>query len=253
MAKYLLLKHYRGAPAPVNDVPMDQWTPDEVEAHIRFMSDFAGRLESSGEFIDAQALSPEGVWVRYDGEGRPPVTDGPFAETKDLIAGWMVIDVDTYERAIELAAELSAAPGAGGEPIHEWLEVRPFLAEPPTVTSDRGRRGRRRAARARPPGPERPRPSRSGLRDGRGRGAGGAHPGAVRLGGRVARRPHGMADHGRLASVPRHGSVETPPAATERSGSTPSRRPARSRAPTTRCASTSCARTPISRRRRRWH
>ena len=134
MAKYLLLKHYRGAPAPVNDVPMDQWKPDEVEAHIQFMNDFAARLEGSGEFIDGQALSPDGVWVRYDGEGRPPVTDGPFAETKDLIAGWMVIDVDSYERAIELAGELSAAPGAGGEPIHEWLEVRPFLAAPPTVT-----------------------------------------------------------------------------------------------------------------------
>ena len=60
--------------------------------------------------------------------------DGPFAETKDLIAGWMVIDVDSYERAIELAGELSAAPGAGGQPIHEWLEVRPFMAAPPTVT-----------------------------------------------------------------------------------------------------------------------
>ena len=62
------------------------------------------------------------------------MTDGPFAETKDLIAGWMVIDVDSYERAIELASELSAAPGAGGKPIHEWLEVRPFLSAPPTVT-----------------------------------------------------------------------------------------------------------------------
>jgi hypothetical protein len=134
MAKYLLLKHYRGAPAPVNDIPMDQWTPDEVEAHIQFMRDFATRLEGTGEFVDGQAVSPEGVWVRYDGEGRPPVTDGPFAETKDLIAGWMVIDVDSHERAIELAGELSAAPGAGGKPIHEWLEVRPFLTEPPTVT-----------------------------------------------------------------------------------------------------------------------
>ena len=65
---------------------------------------------------------------------RPPVTDGPFAETKDLIAGWMIIDVDSYERAIELAGELSAAPGKNGEPIYEWLEVRPFLTEPPTVT-----------------------------------------------------------------------------------------------------------------------
>jgi len=131
--KYLLLKHYRGAPAPVNDVPMDEWTPDEVEAHIRYMNEFAKGLERTGEFVDGQALSPGGAWVRYDGEGRPPVTDGPFAETKDLIAGWMIIDVDTYERAIELAGELSAAPGAGGKPIHEWLEVRPFLTEAPTT------------------------------------------------------------------------------------------------------------------------
>src|SRR5688572_33372348 len=91
MTKYLLLKHYRGAPASVNDVPMDQWTPEELSAHVRYMRDFAARLEGTGEFVDHQALSPEGTFVRYDGEGRPPVTDGPFAETKDLIAGWTVI------------------------------------------------------------------------------------------------------------------------------------------------------------------
>ena len=134
MAKYLFLKHYRGAPAPTNDVPMDRWTPDEVDAHMQYMSDFARRLQETGEFIDGQALSPDGVWVRSDGAGRPPVTDGPFAETKDLIAGWMVIDVDSYERAVHLAGELSAAPGAGGEPIHEWLELRPFYGEPLTIT-----------------------------------------------------------------------------------------------------------------------
>jgi hypothetical protein len=133
MAKYLLLKHYRGAPAPVNDVPMDRWTPEEVRAHIRYMDDVADRLKGTGEFVDEQALAPDGAWVRYDGEGRPPVTDGPFAETKDLIAGWMVIDVDSYARAVELAGELSAAPGAGGKPIHEWLEVRPLLGAAPTV------------------------------------------------------------------------------------------------------------------------
>jgi hypothetical protein len=134
MAKYLLLKHYRGAPEAVNDVPMDQWTPEEVEAHVQYMADFNARLGAAGEFVDSQALSPEGRFVRYDGEGRPPVTDGPFAETKDLIAGWIAIDVDTYERALELAGELSAAPGAGGKPIHEWLEVRPFLGAHSTVT-----------------------------------------------------------------------------------------------------------------------
>ncbi len=134
MAKYLLLKHYRGAPAAVNDVPMDRWTPEEVTAHVQYMQDFADRLEGTGEFVDGQALAPDGMWVRSDGQGKPPVTDGPFAETKDLIAGWMIIDVDSQERAIELAGELSAAPGANGEPIHEWLEVRPFLGAAPTIT-----------------------------------------------------------------------------------------------------------------------
>ena len=133
MAKYLLLKHYRGAPPAVNNVMMDEWTPEEVDAHIAYMNDFAKKLEGTGEFIDGQALSQDGMWVRSDGAGKPPVTDGPFAETKDLIAGWMIIDVDSEARAIELAGELSAAPGYRGEPIHEWLEVRPFLENPGTV------------------------------------------------------------------------------------------------------------------------
>ena len=136
MAKYLLLKHYRGAPKGVNDVPMDQWTPEEVDAHVQYMRDFAVRLEGTGEFVEERALSAAGTFVRHDGEGRPPVTDGPFAETKDLIAGWLIIDVDSYERALELAGELSAAPGPGGEPIREWLEVRPLLTltlAPPTT------------------------------------------------------------------------------------------------------------------------
>ena len=131
MAKYLLLKHYRGAPEPPNGVPMTEWAPEEVSAHIRYMNDFADRLLESGAFVASYALSESGTWVRSDGDGRPPLTQGPFAEDKDLIAGGMIIDTATYERALELAAELSAAPGAGGEPIREWLELRPFLENPP--------------------------------------------------------------------------------------------------------------------------
>ncbi|UFU03332.1 YciI family protein [Ruania suaedae] len=135
MAKYLLLKHYRGAPAPGDEdfVPMDQWKPEELEAHIAFMNHVADTLRERGEFVDAQALSPEGTFVRFDGDGKPPLTDGPFAESKDLIAGWMIIDVESTERAYEAAAFLSAAPGHGGRPIKEWIEVRPFLSEPPAV------------------------------------------------------------------------------------------------------------------------
>jgi hypothetical protein len=135
--KYLFLKHYQapGAPTPVVDFPaMDKWTPEEVDAHIKYMQDFAAKLQETGEFVSGEAVANEGAFVRFDGEGRPPVTDGPFAETKDLIAGWMVVDVDSWDRAVELAGELSAAPGPGGTPICEWLEVRPFMAAPSNVT-----------------------------------------------------------------------------------------------------------------------
>lgn len=51
--KYLLLKHYRGGPTPAVDFPpMDRWTPDEIDAHVQFMRDFATRLEETGEFVD---------------------------------------------------------------------------------------------------------------------------------------------------------------------------------------------------------
>jgi len=113
---------------------MDQWAPEEISAHVQYMRDFAARLEGNRRVRRRSGAGPRGDLGRYDGEGRPPVVDGPFAETKDLIAGWMVIDVDSYERAVELAGELSAAPGAGGKPIHEWLELRPFYGVSPTVT-----------------------------------------------------------------------------------------------------------------------
>ena len=136
MPKYLFLKHYRTGQAPHPNAahPMNEWTPEEIAAHIAFMDRMIEDLKASGQFVGSEALAPRGTFVRYGGEGKPPVTDGPFAETKDLIAGWMAIDVDSYDRAVELAGELSAAPGPGGEPIYEWLEVRPFLGSPPTVS-----------------------------------------------------------------------------------------------------------------------
>ena len=86
MAKYLMLKHYRGGRPAVNAVPMDQLTADEWAAHVQYMQDMEDRLIASGELVSSEGLSMGGAWVRFDGEGRPPVVDGPFAETKDLIA-----------------------------------------------------------------------------------------------------------------------------------------------------------------------
>ena len=131
MAKYLMLKHYRGGRPSTNAVPMDQLTTDEWTAHVKYMQDMERRLIDSGELISSEALSMGGAWVRFDGEGRPPVVDGPFAETKDLIAGWMLIEVDSYERALDRAAELSAAPWAGGKPLGEWIELREVMSAVP--------------------------------------------------------------------------------------------------------------------------
>ncbi len=120
MAKYLLLKHYRGGPAPAVDwAPMDQWTPDEVDAHVQFMRDFAARLEETGEFVDTQALAPDGAFVRYDGEGRPPVTDGPFVETKEALGGYYLIEAADLDEAISIARDVPVYFGG--------VEIRPVM------------------------------------------------------------------------------------------------------------------------------
>ena len=132
MPKYLLLKHYRGGPEAPSFPPMSEWTPAEVEAHITFQREMCRILTDSGEFVDAQALSPGGAWVQYGGpDAAPVVTDGPFAETKELIAGWYMIDVESEARAYQVAAQVSSAPGPGGSPIYEWLEVRPVMSDAP--------------------------------------------------------------------------------------------------------------------------
>jgi hypothetical protein len=135
MPKYLLLKHYRGGPEPLAYAPMSEWTEEEISAHIAFQRHVADLLRDRGEFVDAQALSPEGTYVRYGGPDAAPVTtDGPFPETKELAAGWFLIDVESEARAYEVAAYVSSAPGQGGEPIYEWLEVRPVMTDAPAAT-----------------------------------------------------------------------------------------------------------------------
>jgi hypothetical protein len=129
MPKYLLLKHYRGGPDQHRpSPPMDQWAPEDVEAHMAFLHAVTAMLKESGEFVDARALTQSQTWVRYGGPGAAPViTDAPHPETSDLVAGWYMIDVDSYERALELAAYVSSEPGQGGEPLYEWIDVREVM------------------------------------------------------------------------------------------------------------------------------
>jgi len=129
MPKYLLLKHYRGGPDPYRPFPpMDQWEPEDVDAHMTFLHEVRRLLEESGEYVDAQALTPSRTWVRYGGpDAAPVVTDGPHPETSDLVAGWYMIDVDSQERALEVAAFISSEPGPAGQSLYEWIDVREVM------------------------------------------------------------------------------------------------------------------------------
>ena len=125
MPKYLLLKHYRGGPAPHHPFPpMDQWAPEDVEAHMAFQRHVSELLQESGEYVNVQALTPAQTWVRYGGPDAAPVTtDGPHPETSDLIAGWYMIDVGSRERALELAAYVSSEPGPRGEALDALVDI----------------------------------------------------------------------------------------------------------------------------------
>jgi hypothetical protein len=111
------------------------WAPQDFKTHIDFMKDFARRLHASGEWVDGQGLASPGHAriVRAGKNGAPEVTDGPFAEAKEFLAGYWIVDVDSPDRAYAIAAEASAAPGPGGTPINMAIEVREVMSGPPEV------------------------------------------------------------------------------------------------------------------------
>ena len=118
MPKYLLLKHYRGGPAPHRPVPpMDQWAPEDVEAHMAFLGHVRELLKEKGEYVDAQALAPAQTWVRYGGPDAAPVTtDGPLPENSDLVAGWYMVDVESHARASSSPPTSRPSPAPAGRP-----------------------------------------------------------------------------------------------------------------------------------------
>jgi hypothetical protein len=89
------------------------------------------KLTESGELTGGSALAwpEESKIVRGDGRSAPVVTDGPYAEAKEQLAGFQVVDVESVERAIEIAALVSAVPGPGGVPIRQPIEVRRVMDE----------------------------------------------------------------------------------------------------------------------------
>jgi hypothetical protein len=126
--RFMLMMH---APRGTGEYQISDWSPEDFQAHIAFMHRYNKELKGAGEFVDAQGLTPPGQakLIRAGKDGRP-VTDGVFPESKEFLAGFWMIDVDTPERAIELAAKASAAPGPGGKPLNMAIEVRPVMSGP---------------------------------------------------------------------------------------------------------------------------
>ena len=128
--KYMLMMH---APRGTGDWQVMQWSPEDLQAHMGFMHQLNQELTASGEWVDGQGLAGPGEakLVRADKDGQP-VTDGPFAESKEFLAGFWVVEVESPERAYEIAARASAAPGPGGAPLNMGIEVRQVMSAPPT-------------------------------------------------------------------------------------------------------------------------
>ena len=128
--RYMLLQNYGEVESGC--APMTEWSPGDIKAHIEFQQALNAELAELGELVDAQGLSgPEQAkFVVWDGAGAPVITDGPYPEAKELLAGYRLIDVETAERALEIAARASAAPGPDGVPIQQPIEVREVLSAP---------------------------------------------------------------------------------------------------------------------------
>jgi hypothetical protein len=129
--KYMLMMH---APrAGWEKAGIGTWPMDDIKAHIGFMKRFSTELGEAGELVGAEglALPEQARIVRANKSGAPEVTDGPYPEAKEFLAGYWIVDVETTDRAYEIAAKASAAPGKGGVPMNMPIEVRQVMSAPP--------------------------------------------------------------------------------------------------------------------------
>lgn len=129
--KFMLMMN---APRGTGDWDVMNWKPEELKAHIGFMRQLNKELREEGVFVTAEGLTPPGQAriVRAPKSGTAPeVTDGPFAESKEFLAGFWMVDVDSPEEAYAIAARASAAPGPGGKPLYIPIEVREVGTAPP--------------------------------------------------------------------------------------------------------------------------
>ena len=104
------------------------WKPEEVKKNMDYLIALNNELVASGEMVQTEGLGgPETMKIVRAGSGKPVVTDGPFPESKEFLAGFWIVDVETAERAHEIAGLISALPGPGGKPANLPIEVRPVM------------------------------------------------------------------------------------------------------------------------------
>ena len=135
MARYLLAVNFEGG---VVDTPMEEWKPEEVTAHLDYYRALHRELVASGELVASEVLTGPDLAriVTWDGATAPVVTDGPFAEFKEWIAGYQIVDVESWERAVEIAARLSAVPGPGGKATQQPIQVREVMEDAPSDVAE---------------------------------------------------------------------------------------------------------------------
>src|SRR5215204_1217133 len=129
MPKYVLIVNFESG---VAETTMEEWQPEEVEAHMNYYRALGRELVESGERVQSEVLAgPHRAKIVTSDGSSTVVTDGPFQEFKEWIAGYQIVEVESEERAIEIAARLSAVPGPGGAPIQQPIHVRQLLEEAP--------------------------------------------------------------------------------------------------------------------------
>jgi len=126
--KYMMMMHTPGN----GPYQIAEWPEKDIRAHIAFMVQFNQQLTASGELVAAEGLAgPDQAKLVRSGGGGEVVTDGVFPESKEFLAGYWIVDVESPERAYALAAQASAAPGIGGRPLNMAIEVRQVMTGPP--------------------------------------------------------------------------------------------------------------------------
>ncbi|HTN86897.1 MAG TPA: YciI family protein [Sorangium sp.] len=123
--KYVLMLH-----VPTREpYQLMSWPQKDLQAHLAFLNSFNEKLRASGELVGIEALvGPDQARLVRAGKDGEPITDGVFPEAKEFLAGFWMVDVESPERAYELAAQASAAPGPGGEPLNMAIEVRQVMS-----------------------------------------------------------------------------------------------------------------------------